>query len=73
MAIAYGLLRLPAMPEIKEWKRKRETIKKEGEEIIPWQEAEVDVSGYPVCRLTRFSGTILRMRRNDVKPLVSLH
>lgn len=55
VAIAFGLLRLPAMPEIKEWRKKLEARKKrvivpnedgiqEEEEVIPWTDAEVNVS-----------------------------
>ncbi|WVN85706.1 uncharacterized protein L203_100856 [Cryptococcus depauperatus CBS 7841] len=54
LAIAYGLLRLPAMPEIKDWRKRREEDKKrneklreegsmieEGEEVA-WEDANVD-------------------------------
>ncbi|ODN80662.1 ATP-dependent rRNA helicase SPB4 [Cryptococcus amylolentus CBS 6039] len=38
--IAYGLLRLPAMPEIKDWRKKREAEKKK---IVEWKEEGKDV------------------------------
>ncbi|ADV25323.1 ATP-dependent rRNA helicase SPB4 [Cryptococcus gattii E566] len=53
-AISFGLLRLPAMPEIKDWKKKKEAerqrlekIKSEGgeveeREVIEWEDAEVN-------------------------------
>lgn len=56
LAIAYGLLRLPAMPEIKDWRKRREAaaarrqkLQEKGEPVeepeeLPWQEAEMDVS-----------------------------
>lgn len=56
VAVAFGLLRLPAMPEIKEWRRKLEKAHKQrdpaennGEAeseaaIVPWSDATVDVS-----------------------------
>lgn len=55
VAISFGLLRLPAMPEIKEWRKKKEALRKRErerdvvedefmEEEIPWVDAEVDVS-----------------------------
>lgn len=54
-AISFGLLRLPAMPEIKDWKKKEaerqrlEKIKSEGgeveeREVIEWEDADVNVS-----------------------------
>jgi len=59
LAVAFGLLRLPAMPEVRDWRKKREDRKKratkdkieggdlimeEEEEEIKWEEAVVDVS-----------------------------
>lgn len=49
LAIAYGLLRLPAMPEIKAWQKKRESAKgkekESGAEVEQeWEDAAVDVS-----------------------------
>ncbi|OWZ26337.1 ATP-dependent rRNA helicase SPB4 [Cryptococcus neoformans c45] len=53
-AISFGLLRLPAMPEIKDWKKKKEAerqrlekIKSEGgeveeREVIEWEDADVN-------------------------------
>lgn len=68
VAVALGLLRLPAMPEIKEWRKKQEANKKraiaasasdepvEMEEVTPWTDAEVDVGSsipwYNMSRLT---------------------
>lgn len=51
VAIAYGLVRLPSMPEIKEWRKRRAVSVKavtEGkgvEEVVGarWEDAEVDV------------------------------
>ncbi|OCF57959.1 ATP-dependent rRNA helicase SPB4 [Kwoniella mangroviensis CBS 10435] len=56
LAIAYGLLRLPAMPEIKDWKKRREIelrrmqkIKEDGGDVeekekewLDWKDEEVD-------------------------------
>lgn len=58
VATAYGLLRMPVMPEIKEWRKKREAAlaKKakvgpvEGEdevEEIKWTDADIDVCLFP--------------------------
>lgn len=68
MGISYGLLRLPKMPEVKEW---RERVKKQKEtqeadtEVqatggVDWTDREVDVSLHP--GLVRFAFTI----RNDM-------
>jgi ATP-dependent RNA helicase DDX55/SPB4 len=40
LAAAFGLLRLPAMPEVREWKKKEQSE-------ADWTEADVDVS--PPC------------------------
>ncbi|KAK4688081.1 hypothetical protein P7C73_g2049, partial [Tremellales sp. Uapishka_1] len=64
MGIAYGLLRLPAMPEIKEWKRKRGSAQRkretgdQGEKIdedeqVGWQDAEVDWDTFAYASKTR--------------------
>lgn len=64
MGISYGLLRLPKMPEVKEW---RERVKKQKEtqeadtEVqatggVDWTDREVDVSFHP--GLVRFAFTI---------------
>lgn len=62
-AISFGLLRLPAMPEIKDWKKKKEAerqrlerIKSEGgeveeREVIEWEDAEVNVNFLPFLSL----------------------
>lgn len=42
-ATAYGLLRMPAMPEVREW-RKRTEGNTEEPLAVPWADAEVDVS-----------------------------
>ena len=57
MAIAYGLLRLPAMPEVRDWKKRRDArlkriakAREEGKDVeddveeMPWEEEMVDVS-----------------------------
>lgn len=55
LAISYGLLRMPAMPEIKTWRKKQEAVKAKGkekaeedveavEEMVEWQDEQVDVS-----------------------------
>jgi len=56
LAIGYGLLRLPAMPEVRAWRKRRdaERIQREqavaeGKEVDPvevigWTDADVDVS-----------------------------
>lgn len=56
LGTAYGLLRLPAMPEVRDWRKRRdaEQVKREkaiaaGEEVepvevIPWSDADIDVS-----------------------------
>lgn len=58
LATGYGLLRLPTMPEIKDWRKRREAQRKSTEkrreagEVVeeqaefPWEDAEVDVSFY---------------------------
>ena len=47
MATAYGLLRLPAMPEIKEWRKRRNTsaigeVSSDTDDTT-WKDAEVNV------------------------------
>jgi len=52
MGVAYGLLRLPKMPEVKEWRdrvRKQKESQQADEELqtagnIDWTDREVDVS-----------------------------
>lgn len=58
LGVSYGLLRMPAMPEIKAWKRRREAqakaretgeMKEDAEEEdiqdeVDWEDAPVDVS-----------------------------
>jgi ATP-dependent RNA helicase DDX55/SPB4 len=56
LATGYGLLRLPAMPEIKDWRKRTEAQrrlmekKREAGEVVedirdfPWEDADVDVS-----------------------------
>lgn len=62
-AISFGLLRMPAMPEIKDWRKRKEALRKRGplegeaaEEDIPWEDAELDVSSlliaHRIIRLT---------------------
>ncbi|KGB78408.1 ATP-dependent rRNA helicase SPB4 [Cryptococcus deuterogattii R265] len=64
-AISFGLLRLPAMPEIKDWKKKKEAerkrlekIKSEGgeveeREVIEWEDAEVNWDTFPYASKQR--------------------
>jgi ATP-dependent RNA helicase DDX55/SPB4 len=47
MGIAYGMLRIPAMPEIKDWKRKKEVEKKRREKRIEAGLAVEDVEDAP--------------------------
>jgi hypothetical protein len=52
MGVAYGLLRLPKMPEVKEWRdrvKKQKDSQQADEEVqaagnIDWSDREVDVS-----------------------------
>ncbi|WVQ94755.1 hypothetical protein IAU59_001836 [Kwoniella sp. CBS 9459] len=66
IAISYGLLRMPAMPEIKDWRRKRELeVKKrekmlaEGKEVgeqrvvLDWRDEDVDWDTFAYASKTR--------------------
>lgn len=83
LGTAYGLLRLPAMPEVRDWRKKRDAarVKREkavaGEDVdpveeIPWTDADIDVSLISRCQIWRLmpSGTPLRIRRNRENRLV---
>lgn len=65
LAMAYGLLRLPAMPEVRDWRKrveaekvKRDKAREEGQkgqeveepEDVGWEEADVDVSASTLIR-----------------------
>ena len=66
LAIGYGLLRLPAMPEVRDWRKRKEAEQKQREqavaegkevepvEVIGWTDADVDVSSaiYTLRKLT---------------------
>ncbi|KAK8861532.1 hypothetical protein IAR55_002354 [Kwoniella newhampshirensis] len=82
LGVAYGLLRLPAMPEIKDWKRRQEVEAKrrakvvaEGGEVelkneIPWEDADIDFDKYAYASKTREAArlaTILK-RATELKP-----
>jgi len=83
LAIAYGLLRLPAMPEVRDWRKRREAERvqrekavAEGKEVesvetIGWVDADVDVSRYLYIDIgADGSGTTLPTPPNNVKPRV---
>ncbi|OCF34717.1 ATP-dependent rRNA helicase SPB4 [Kwoniella heveanensis BCC8398] len=66
IATSYGLLRMPAMPEIKEWRKKREVQLKrrekmlaEGKEVgeekvvLDWQDEEVDWDAFAYASKSR--------------------
>lgn len=70
MSVSYGLLRIPKMPEVKEWrdraKKEKERRAADGEEeeagLVSWQDREVDVS----CFLMGSDREILLRPRADI-------
>jgi ATP-dependent RNA helicase DDX55/SPB4 len=68
VGVAYGLLRLPAMPEIREWRKKRDRQKAVGdtdgdseaqpeieiEDRVDWEDADVDVRPVSLFSTSQF-------------------
>ncbi|ORY27454.1 P-loop containing nucleoside triphosphate hydrolase protein [Naematelia encephala] len=53
LGVAYGLLRLPAMPEIKEWRRKRAAVDSSEHTAFEWKDAEVDWNNFKYASKAR--------------------
>ncbi|WVQ83621.1 ATP-dependent rRNA helicase SPB4 [Cryptococcus sp. DSM 104549] len=75
LATAYGLLRLPAMPEIKEWKKKREAENKrrekvlaeggevEAREVVEWEDEDIDWDTFPYASKTREAARLVTLAK----------
>ncbi|WVW80096.1 hypothetical protein I302_102069 [Kwoniella bestiolae CBS 10118] len=83
LAVAYGLLRLPAMPEIKDWKKRREgekrrmqKIREEGREVeekekekewVGWEDEEVDWDKFAYSSKSRETARLLALKKKSTE------
>ncbi|WWC97003.1 hypothetical protein V866_003880 [Kwoniella sp. B9012] len=79
LAIAYGLLRLPAMPEIKEWKKKRDVelrriqkikeeegdVEEKEKECLDWKDEEVDWDKFAYASKSRETARLLALEKKS--------
>lgn len=74
LGVAYGLLRLPAMPEITEWRKKRadaaakaQSAEGAGAEATPWSDAEIDWDAFAYTNKTREAARLAALANKRAK------